>query len=128
MTAAPHRLAEAICSVVQERDHVSFAELAQEIDGFRGDWTYRHVDFLQIYFWVGLSDEAFEAIENLRAAGSLHFEPCSTLIYICDGLLLQLPTVRSTRAYSKPHWLPVVLRPGADPAPARRRRRRRVPA
>ena len=38
--------------------------------------------------------------------------PTSPFTYMHDGRALTLPLVKQIRQYKKPHWLPVVLRPG----------------
>ena len=102
---------EQIKALVTARDHVSFAELAREIDGFKGNigWELRGQN---VYLWTGLSEKAFDALVDLIESEDIHFVPASLLAYLIDGITQKLPLAKDIKPYKKPHWFPVILRPG----------------
>jgi hypothetical protein len=90
---------------------VSFAELDQKVEGFRGPLAMELVP--NIFLWTSLSEEAADAIDALRAEGRITLEPACWLTYFMDRCVLSLPIAKrpTRRGYKKPHWLPVCLRP-----------------
>lgn len=116
-----------IRALLQGDDNISFAELRQ-LDGFPGKFSYEIADppAANIVLWIGVSEEAIDALNELASVGEIHFWPTSPLVYLCDGALLKLPVARGVRRYAKPHWLPAMVRRGpAPPAPRQARARRR---
>lgn len=109
-------MAAQILEYVRRLDHVTFANLADNIPGFEGDY--------EIYFgernwvlWSGVSQEAAAALHKLRSAGSIVYVPTALLTYLIDGCTLSYPIVKSARRYKSPHWLPMVVRPAEkDPS------------
>lgn len=112
-----------IRTLVEKRRHVSFAELAQYVQGFDGDFDYRLAKLKNIVLWAGLSADAGDVINELLDAEQIHMEPCSVLVYAIDGAALRLPLAKQARDYKTPHWLPVAFEPGPkeDGKPSRRR-------
>ena len=111
-------MAEQIVELVEERRSVSFAELENMIPGFGGgdkQWVLEGEGFSNIIMWVGLTDAACDALEELRAARRIHPTPASFLVYLIDGRMLQLPLAKRKRHYKKPHWAPIVFNPGPGP-------------
>jgi hypothetical protein len=92
------------------KDHVSFAELSR-LDGFKGEMALFFED-KNIMLWPKLSEEAVEILDRLRGAGEFHYHPTLPLIYLVDGVSLNMPIAKSDRHYSEMHWLPVVLKRG----------------
>lgn len=86
---------------------VSFAEL-HSIEGFAGDTAFGSED-KNIWYWFSCSEEATEALDYLLATGLIRLKPASSLVYALDGMLPEVPIAQQSRAYKKPHWLPVVL-------------------
>jgi hypothetical protein len=105
---------EVIRLLVRERGEMSFAVLIQTTKETRGDCLGPRKP-MQIVFWRGLSHEACGAIRQLTGAGELYLEPCSTSIYLRDGIALCLPIAHGLRVYQTPTWLPVVLCRGSVP-------------
>jgi hypothetical protein len=84
---------------------VSFVELQNEVEGFRGDqWIRNEKNHV---YWSNISEEAAQTLINLEKENLIKKEPCAPMIYMCDGGWMPLPLVKSYRAYKKPHWLPV---------------------
>lgn len=107
-----------ILDYIVSREYVSYAELSQ-IDGFRGgDRAIFHKYYPNLICWIGLTEEAANAVMHLLNSGQIHHKPASILVYLYDGQLLDLPLVKSAsaaRKYKTPHWLPVTLNSGPGP-------------
>jgi hypothetical protein len=119
-------MAEQIFDLVSSRRTVTFAELENHIEGFGGgDKTliYDGDRCSNIVLWAGLTDAAIDAMEELRIAKRIHPIPANILTYLMDGKCLRLPIAKAGRHYKKPHWVPVVFNPGADPKSGRPKRR-----
>jgi hypothetical protein len=89
------------------------------IDGFKGD-----LEWLNSYdrlLWSGISQEAVDALNSLLKAGEVHMKPTMPLVYMCDGVMIRLPTVKRAVKYKSPHWLPVVFNPGPPKLPKGRK-------
>lgn len=108
-------LREAILEHVRDRDHVSFAELLREFGSrfnLKGSMALAPESYPTILYWAGMSAEFCEAVSDLTSErGPLVKEPCPLLVYLIDGMTLNLPLVKQPIAYKSDHWLPVVLRP-----------------
>jgi len=86
---------------------VSFVELCRDVPGFKGEQQIR-IPSKNWIIWAGLSQEAYDAIKDLIDDKLIEQKVCDPMIYICDGGWVNLPLVKSNRAYKKPRWLPVV--------------------
>jgi hypothetical protein len=117
-------LRDRVLAYVLQTDHVSFAELGNHFEGFRGgDFQLQKGE--NIILWAGLSQEAVNVMGDLLDSGAIEPHPASILVYLIDGCSLTLPLVKQARKYKTPHWLPVTLRPPGRSAPAKRRSARR---
>jgi hypothetical protein len=89
---------------------VSFVELQNEIEGFRGGpFAIANHTYSSWIYWAGLTQEAVSALQHLRMTEQITFVPASPLVYLIDGERLTLPLVRQVRAYKEDHWAPVTL-------------------
>lgn len=116
-------MAAAILQLVTECKHVTFAELSQMIEGFGGGELCLSLETDELsnaVMWVGMTQAAIDALEELRLAKAIHPVPTVPLVYLIDGSMLKLPICKSKRHYKKPHWLPMVFNPGPDPASNRK--------
>jgi hypothetical protein len=97
---------------------VSFAELRRHVPDFRsedpgggfalGEWDRN------VLIWPGMSKAASAAIDELVAEAKIYFKSTSLLVYLVDGLTLQLPLAKpGIRKYKSRRWLPVAIYPGA---------------
>jgi hypothetical protein len=110
-----------IVDFVRQRDNVSFAELANHIEGVRGGDVALHIPgFENIIVWVNLTQEAADVLTGLVADKLIHFAPTSPLVYLADGAIPGMPLARQAKRYKAPHWVPLVLKPG----PGQRKRHR----
>jgi hypothetical protein len=99
---------DTIIAFVRERGHVSFAELLQHFRGAKGSLCLELTAWNWV-LWDGLSEAMCAALKSDRVRAALVPEPCSVFVYLCDGLIPQLPIVSQKRKYRQPHWLPVVF-------------------
>jgi len=91
-----------------KRDHVSFAELSR-IEGFRGSCEIGFLD-RNILIWQSISREAIDIIRRIQVAHEVYLIPASSaLIYIIDGVTLNLPIAKRWQHYKTLHWLPTVF-------------------
>jgi hypothetical protein len=103
-----------ILQLIRERNHVSFAELARMIDGFSAPDRTEGLSITSprnpnVILWAGITKDAADALEQLIASETIHFRPAHILVYLVDGMALQLPLVKGNHQYKKPHWLPVTM-------------------
>jgi hypothetical protein len=111
-------MAEKILELVTSYKHVTFAELDRKIEGFSGGNLEIGIDNEQasnIILWQGLTEEAVDALEELRQAKKIHQIPTIMLTYLVDGKALRLPLVKRPQHYKEPHWAPVCFNPGPAP-------------
>lgn len=99
------KLEEEIFTKINKLGSVSFSELI-EIDGVVGDYSYG-IQGKNIFYWIGLLEQAIAAIESLIKNKKMIMKPASQLTYMIDGTGLTLPIAKSNRSYKKPRWLPV---------------------
>ena len=88
--------------------NVSFAEMSNRIEGFKGDMSYGRGD-LNIWIWFSMSEQAAEALEELSKEKSIVLTPCSAMVYMCDGIVPSVPIAKKTRRYKTMRWAPTVL-------------------
>jgi hypothetical protein len=107
-------LANAIYKIVKEnRGGVSFVEL-QHLPGFKGEYEW-YLELFNVVMWQGLSREAIDAFQELRARNLIHPYPTTVLVYLCDGAVPKMPLATRVHHYKEPHWMPVVFNLGPHP-------------
>lgn len=106
--------ARQIGDFVRERPGTSMIELEGRFPWFRGDMEWASRDDSNLVFWVGLSRDFVEAVQEAEGLGLVHREPTQLLTYLADGGGLSLPLAKGSHRgqYKVRHWLPVVLVPG----------------
>ena len=116
-------LKEVVCKYVETYDHVTFAELGNHL-GDRIKEPEPSASALEIpgnyVLWVGFTEEFYKVIQELMKEQAIHMVPASYMSYMIDGCMLRLPLAKSAKGYKKPHWLPVVFRPGPNPDKGKR--------
>jgi hypothetical protein len=105
-------LKDRVRDYIEATDHVSFAELSNHFsDHFTGG---EHALELcpNLVVWAGMTQEASDAMRELLNEDKAVFgKPCALLIYLIDGRSMSLPIAKRLKPYTKPHWLPMTLRP-----------------
>ena len=110
-------MAEKIYELVRTHRHVSFVELERMIPGFkqkRADGNtsaFFLPDIPQIVIWVDLSKETIEALGELMRSKKVFLNPCSLMVYMVDGAMLNLPIPKRKprKGSKKDYWVPCVL-------------------
>ena len=90
-------------------------EFEREIEGFKGDSWF--VLPGKIVLWIGVSEEACTALQELVREEKIHACPSHPLVYFYDGRAVSLPLAKQPprRGYKDYHWLPVTYSPGPYP-------------
>jgi len=103
-------LKEQVLNFIRETDSVTFAELQRQFPEFRdGDFSMSAAE--NHILWVNMTEEAADALTELREEGLIVALPTDVLVYFIDGMALKFPLAKRTSAYKTPHWAPVVWRP-----------------
>lgn len=87
---------------------VSFVELSNQVEGFKGDYEMRLPEH-NVVLWSGMSEAAIQAISELRRTNRLIAVPASWLTYAVDGMMLKYPIAKSKRKYKTPRWVPMAF-------------------
>jgi hypothetical protein len=129
LLAEQGRYADAIAEYVRLTDCVSFVQLQQRFAPYlptRGDQGLYFGD--HVVFWRGMSGELVTVLLTLKAERRIYLHPCSPLVYLVDGRLPSLPTVKRPPrgGYQSLHWAPGCFRvvPIPEVRPGRQRRSR----
>ena len=89
---------------------ISFAELSKRIEGFNGEIAMTFSKKPNLVMWAGMSREAFDAMRELMEERKISITSTTQLVYLIDGMSLQLPIAKRFKDYKKEHWLPVTMR------------------
>lgn len=102
-------LKDEVYNYIKKYQHVSFAELTKHVPGFGGELAWTEEKKNQIY-WHNMSDEAIDAMIELLDEGRIKPHSTSILVYMCDGIVPNLPIATSPkRTYKKWRWLPMTF-------------------
>ena len=106
-----NRMANRIFKFLENRKGMSFVDLENQIEGFKGDLLLELNP--NVILWQGVSEPAREAMNILLSVKKIEMIPTPLLVYLIDGRALRLPIAKSAasikKGYKKPHWLPVVF-------------------
>ncbi|GKT26747.1 hypothetical protein [Acidovorax sp. SUPP3334] len=102
-------LKDQIFEYVKKYRSVTYAELNQNIVGFRGNRMSLVPEIPSIVYWSGLSDEAYEAIAELLNEKRVFHNASTPQQYLRAGGGLTIPIVKSNKITKELRWLPVVL-------------------
>jgi hypothetical protein len=101
----------AIIKMLTEKGNgISFVQLS-EIDGFSGDLAIGNTE-KNIYLWFKCSEEALNAINELRQEEKIEIKPTLPLVYHIDGLVPLVPIASQDRVYKSERWEPAVINKG----------------
>lgn len=93
------------------RSGISMVELVNNAGPeARGDYMLTAPGHPNVVLWTGVSAEFCRAYSELMRDKLLECVPTTALVYFIDGEALDLPLVKSLRAYKTPHWLPVTVK------------------
>ena len=104
---------DAVMDMVRRRGGVSIAEIARVLESrgipTNGDvWLSRSkLADLNIYIWPCATNAAEQVMEALECA--VEPKPASWLVYLCDGLMWNVPIAKTVRRYKNQRWLPVTF-------------------
>jgi len=107
-----NNLSKQIIKYIDENDYVTFIELQnymQEFAETKGDWSLEKGK--NLILWAGMSEEFVNCLTSLIDNEIFLYYPAPIFIYLVDGGMLNFPVAKNVKAYKKPHWLPVYLRP-----------------
>ena len=108
-------LKKTILDLVRDRrGSVSFADLALNVPGFTSDdpasgFELGYPHGKNIVIWQGMSKAGADAIGDLLRDYEIILRPVGAMIYAIDGLLPAMQVAKKSRAYQRPHWLPMVI-------------------
>ena len=110
-------LAAIVVARVREVDYVSLVEMLQMLKPHMevsGDTTICLATDSNVILWAGVSDGFAQVFDYMSDRGLVRLQGASLLTYLVDGGVSNLPLAKRLPkdGYKKPHWLPVVLRPG----------------
>jgi len=94
----------------EEGNGITFANLST-IPGFEGEAEIEY-NSKNIFIWGDCSLDAVTAIKELLNEQMIELHPTPVLTYLVSGHASRYAVARSDRAYSTPHWLPMVLKKG----------------
>lgn len=100
---------EQIYSLIKNRQHVSFAELAHEVENFSGEFAIYTPPYENVILWPSLSEQALIALIDLLKEERVFAHPSSLLIYAIDQMRPSFPIAKGFKHYKTTRWLPVVL-------------------
>ncbi|HEY1445663.1 MAG TPA: hypothetical protein VGF51_12255 [Acidimicrobiales bacterium] len=105
---------DTLIDYVRRRDHCSFVEIlgCLEEQGVPTQGTLSMELGPNVLLWAGLSEEAYDILDDPRCRAAIVPVGASVLVYAFDGGILDLPIAKRPpkSGYKKPHWLPVVFR------------------
>lgn len=107
-------LADEIVELVDGRNHVSFGEIVQRMSDrydLAGSEAIEAPSCPNLFYWVNMSGLFVDAVQLVLASERAHLEPCPVLVYLVDGLALQLPLARRAPkgGFKAPRWAPVTF-------------------
>ncbi len=108
-------MAREILTLVRSEGEATFAQLESRIAGFGGgDLRLRFPGRDDLVLWVGLSEAAVAALQELKDLRLIHPLPVSMTFYLFDGgPMPDYPVTRDWRRKTKtPRWVPVAFYPG----------------
>jgi hypothetical protein len=117
----------ALLIYVRDNDYVTYAEMPKVLAPLipvQGTMAATVPAVPRLVFWLGMSQAWVDTLNALFAAGLLWREPCSTLSYLIEGAVLQLPLAKRPprNGYATEHWAPSCVRPIEHIAPRERKK------
>lgn len=99
-----------ILKYIQKIEHVSFQELAREIDGFSGELPMPLPGYENIIVWHALSQKAGQSLIELLISEEIYAHPFKADIAFAEGgEFPSFPIAKTLKHYTSPHWFPMTL-------------------
>jgi hypothetical protein len=100
---------DAILNHIKDNPYTSFADLADSIPNFSGDYALFQPEFPNVIVWPALSEVAVDSLVSLLRDRKIIFTPVSQLTYHIDGIRPKMPIALGPKNYKYPRWLPVCI-------------------
>lgn len=100
---------EEIYKLIADLKSVSFVNLSDQIEGFKGELAMVGKGNPHLIFWWGVSQEGIDALSELMVEKRIKMKGTSHLTYLIDGCALTFPLVKRNIKYKTDHWCPVVF-------------------
>lgn len=114
------KLKRLIVKMVEEKGDVTFVDIedifkTKKID-YIGDYAMACPgEYSHIIVWLGWKTEFISLVSQMCNEKLIEIEPCSPLVYIMSGKILDLPLIKKVYPYQTDHWQPVVfIKPGTS--------------
>lgn len=103
-----------IINYIKYHTHITFIDLEELFESlhieYRGEFTFVHVDNVNIVLWHEWSNEMINLIGDLLTSDQLELERTNVTTYVRHGMYLDLPVLINPFGYSGTSWLPVQLK------------------
>lgn len=101
-------MAERLLALLRQRPHTTWQQVMR-LEGARG--MNRQCLATNEVVWDGISEELYQAMQDLARVGLLVLMPCDPRLYTENGVLVLLPLAVEERpeGFTEPHWRPTVL-------------------
>jgi hypothetical protein len=100
--------------IKKNKNGISFAEIERELEtnniNPKGNYWLPYKSYKNMYIWINMSENFIKAIITLFKEFKIQLVECSPIVYLVDGLVLNLPIARGKeRDYTQEHWLPMII-------------------
>jgi hypothetical protein len=109
-------LKDKVCEYISEHRGVTFVELerllSDEIE-VRGEYNITSSKDDNIIFWINVSEQFADIINELIASGRVDISATRPFVYAVDGKQIAMDTAKQPPkdGYKNPHWLPLQFNP-----------------
>lgn len=105
---------KAVLEFIRTHKQTSYVELEELFEQLGFDYRGNYAAGAKsresnLITWSGWNVEALNVIGELLAENLIEQIRVHPVIYFIDGEGLTLPIAKTTRAYAKPHWLPIAF-------------------
>lgn len=112
-------LQESIIKMVEEKGDISFVEIEELFEKkeliYLGDYVIMVPGYEHMVIWGNWKMEFIDLISKMCSEKLIEMEPCSPLVYMVDGRVLNMPLVKEVYQYKTDHWQPIVfIKPGTS--------------
>lgn len=96
---------------ISKHPGTSFVELKRFIgEEFDGDYVWHaSKPYNNIILWTGMSEQAIDLLAGAVESGLINIHGTSHLVYLIDGVSLNVPIAKKLKNYKLPRWFPAVF-------------------